>query len=311
MAWLKAELLGALLLVGATTAGATLNLSADADVRYTLSPGPVQGGGVAVVGASVRKTFADAKGDRLTLFGLVEAYDNFSQIMVHELYARYKGPLGRWNITAGRFGLPWGLLTNLSTTRLLYDFGHEHLLGLDADNGLMVSGVVGSLDYGVALTQGYGAHHQPAVKGPGLASGRLGLTLGEGAEWSVGVSGLYGSTAHEHSRDMFVKRALGGVDATAWLGRYTARAEITAGVIDAQSIVAGAGALDVALLPRLELNLALRGEHSEHGVQGRVVSGVSFKPRWFTLRGGYEYGYGTEPRHRVALQLYRQFATAW
>jgi hypothetical protein len=311
MAWLKLEALAALILIAAAGAGATLNLSADGDIRYRLSPGPVQDGGVEVVGVSVRKTFADTKGDRLTLFGLVEAYDNFSEVMVHELYARYKGPLGRWNVTGGRFGLPWGLLTNFSTTRLLYDLGHERLLGFDADNGVMVSGVVGSFDYAAALTQGYGAHHQPELKGVGLGSGRLGVTLGEGAEWSVGVSGVYGLTAHEHSQEMFVKRAVGGVDATAALGRYTARAELGVGTIDAHGIVAGGAAVDIALLGRLELNFALRGEHGAHGAQGRLFSGVTVKPSWFTLRGGYEYGYNEEPRHQVAFQLYRQFATAW
>ncbi len=95
------------------------------------------------IGISARKTFADRHGGRLILFGLVEAEDNFDEIMAHEFYGQYKGPMGAWNVTAGRFGLPWGLLPGFSASRLLYDMPHDRLLGMDVDSGVKVSGMVG------------------------------------------------------------------------------------------------------------------------------------------------------------------------
>ncbi|MEZ4550364.1 MAG: hypothetical protein R2874_07785 [Desulfobacterales bacterium] len=61
---------------------------------------------VHLIGASVRKTFADGHGDRFIFFGLVEAADNFNEVMAHELYGQYKGPMGAWNVTAGQLTYP-------------------------------------------------------------------------------------------------------------------------------------------------------------------------------------------------------------
>ena len=71
--------------------------------------------------------------------------------MIHELYFKYKGPMGLWNITAGRIGIPYGLLTYFSTSRLLFESSIEQILGFDADNGITVSGVKGECSIMVYL----------------------------------------------------------------------------------------------------------------------------------------------------------------
>jgi hypothetical protein len=54
----------------------------------------------------------------------------------------------------GRFQIPFGLLTSFTTSRLLYESLSPHAAGLDADSGLMVSGVAGDLDYGASFQSG-------------------------------------------------------------------------------------------------------------------------------------------------------------
>jgi len=87
---------------------ASWNLSADVDARYRWEDRDDYEANLHRVGASVRKTFADDRGDRFILFALVEAEDDFDEIIAHEFYGQYKGPLGAWSLTTGRFGLPGG-----------------------------------------------------------------------------------------------------------------------------------------------------------------------------------------------------------
>jgi hypothetical protein len=85
------------------------NFSADADLRGRWSSAEKLSAEVHAVGLSIRKSFADNSGDRFIISGLFEAEKNFSEFMIHELYLRFKGPMGLWNITAGRIGIPYGL----------------------------------------------------------------------------------------------------------------------------------------------------------------------------------------------------------
>lgn len=296
------------ILVATVGARASWNISADADLRYRLLEWHRHDGGLHVAGLSVRKTFADKKGDRLTLFGLVEVYDNFKEIMPHELYALYKGPLGSWNVTVGRFGLPYGHLPNFSGSRLLFEMPHKQVIGYEVDNGVMISGVKGMWDYAVAASQGYGPHHTPGFPGHGLATARVGATLGDAGDVILGVSGAYGRTSHAHERDSTTSRAVGGADATIYLGRLLYRLELNGGIVDEQFQATGFAALDYALLPRLDLNIAVTGIRHGDNNEDAWFTGITYKPQWFTLRGGYQYARYKEPHHRVVLQIYRLFS---
>jgi len=270
------------------------------------------------VGGSVRKTFSDNRGDRFIFFGLLEAEDNFSEVMLHEIYGQYKGPLGAWNVAVGRFGLPWGLLPGFSASRLLYNMPHDKLLGMDVDNGVKVSGVIGAFDYGISITQGYGPHHTPHDMGYGLGVARIGFTPGETEEFSLGVSAACGRSVMAHDKDdsedmdydmdMAVRRVLGGVDATLYLGRWLGRIELSTGRVDHRSMTAGFAALDYALLPRLDLNLAVNAVWHGSEYEDEWFVGFTGKPPWFTIRGGYRYAGHSASRHEVTLQLYRLFS---
>ena len=295
---------------------ASLNLSMDGDARYRWAEGEGARAYLHLVGASVRKVFSDDRGDRFTLFGLVEAEDNLSEVMLHEVYGQYKGPLGAWNITVGRFGVPWGLLPGFSATRLLYDMPHDALLGMDVDSGIKVSGVVGAFDYALSLTQGYGPHHTPRDMGHGLGVARLGFTPGDTEEFSLGVSAAWGEsvTAHGHGARMVtdgdeaVQRALAGLDATLYWGRWLGRMELSTGRVDHRAITTLFTAVDYALLPRLDLNLAVNAQWHGSAYHDTLFAGFTGKLKWFNIRGGYRYAGHDETRHEVMLQLYRLFS---
>jgi hypothetical protein len=283
------------------------NLSADADARVRWRHPSDFAAEIHAVGLSVRKTFADRSGDRYIFAGLLEAVHNFSELMVHELYFRYKGPMGLWNVTLGRFGIPYGLLTSFSTSRLLFESIPEDVVGLDADNGIMVSGIVGMLDYGVSITQGYGVHRLPEFPGEGLGVARLGLTFGGAEEFALGVSLAYGNVATEHGGHTAARRLAGGLDATANMGRTVLRGQIDAVRRDVHWLVTGYALLDFAVHRRVDLSAGARALH-DSSTAGAVYAGFTFKPPWFTLRGGYSYAHSDKPGHEVSLQVYRLFA---
>jgi hypothetical protein len=306
---------------------AAWNLSIDGDARYRLTEWEDHDVNIHIVGASARKTISDEKGDRLTLFGLVEAEDDFSEVMFHEVYGQYKGPMGLWNITAGRFGLPWGLLPGFSTSRLLYDMSHGAVLGMTVDNGVMLSGVTDVVDYGISVTQGYGPRGMPDDLNLSLTTARIGYTPGDTEEFVLGFSGAVGTSRRVHGADPFrdmdmndmnrdhnmekdraLHRAVAGLDATFYLGRWLGRAEVSAGRVDHRSMTAGFAALDYALLPRLDMTVAANLVWHGSDFTDEWFAGFTGKPPWFTIRGGYRYAGNSPSRHEVMFQLYRLFS---
>jgi hypothetical protein len=314
-------LLSLLIMVPATT-WAAWNLSVDGDARYRLTDWEDHDANVHLVGASLRKTLSDGKGDRLILFGLVEAEDNFSEVMLHEIYGTYKGPMGLWNVTVGRFGLPWGLLPGFSATRLLYDMSHGAVLGMNVDNGLMLSGVSGALDYAASVTQGYGPRGTPEDLNLNLGTARIGFTPGDTEEFTIGVSGAVGKSRRAHAADpkgdmgmdmdtqmdRALHRAVAGLDATWYLGRWLGRTEVSYGRVDHQAMTAGFAALDYALLPKLDVTLATNLIWRGSDFTDEWFAGFTGKPPWFTIRGGYRYVGNSPSHHEVVFQLYRLFS---
>lgn len=289
-------------------ARAARNIALEADARFHLRERERGEAQLHLLGVSLRETFADSRGDRLILFGALEAERDFSELMLHELYAQHKGPLGSWDLALGRFRLPYGLLYDFDATTLLYEMPQELLLGMESDNGIMLSGTSGALDYALSFTQGYGHHHRPGFPGHGFAVARVGVTPGETEEISIGLSGVYGRSSGEHDRDMTVRRGLVGADATLYLGRWLGRIELSAGRVAGHSISAGFAGFDFALLPGLDLNLAANVVRHGSETADAWFAGFTCRPRWFTIRGGYQYAGSDGARHEVTFQLYRLFS---
>lgn len=94
--------------------------------------------------------------DRWILVGQLDSGENFESPLLYQTYAQLKGPLGRWNVRAGRFIVPFGLLASYDSERLVLNTIEPLSLALKLDTGVQVSGFVGDHDYAVALTEGSG-----------------------------------------------------------------------------------------------------------------------------------------------------------
>jgi hypothetical protein len=271
------------------------------------------------IGGSLRKVFADRRGDRLILYAQGEWADNGSEGMLHQAYGEWKGPMGRWNLAAGRVPLPWGLLTSWSPDRMPYSDPYDWTRTLSSDNGLLWRGTVGLWDYGLAVTQGYGMEDIEEFPGPGNLTGRLGITPGVEGNFSMGLSFATGTAypsghgdgmGHMMDEDEeWEKRTATALDMTWNVGRGTYRFEGGARRTKDQWHGTLFGAADYALLPTLTLQLAGQiYEHAPSHAYGRIYGGVAVPTKSFTIRGGYEYENADTDDHRVVVQLYRLFS---
>lgn len=290
---------------------ASWNLGLDLDARMSISE--EFEAEIHVAGISLRKIISDSVGDRMIFFVLAEGYDNLTEWMLHEIYAQYKGPLGRYNITFGRFGIPYGLNVDFTTSRFLYDDLSKDILGISMDSGIMIHGITGYFDYGLALTQGYGAHGTPDFPGEILLTGRLGYTQGEfddirmGISFALGKKDNKGHMDHHHSHSDSEKVMLLAFDATYEPGHWNTRFELQIGEIDDSFTTGAFGMLDYALGPRLDLNLAGKA-YRVHGINaGHGYIGASYLGSWFTFRGGYTYE-TKDQNHIISFQIYRLFS---
>lgn len=314
----------ALLLAGALSSGrASLTLTGDVDLRYKAFILASHWGGLEALGLSARKTFADSRGDRWTLYGIAEVKSNLSDVMLHEAWVKYKGPLGVWNLTAGRIRLPFGLLSGFSDDRLLYHSLEESSLGFDADNGLMFSGIAPGFDYSLSFTQGLG--HLPIDKlGKGFATGRIGFQVGEFTDGSLGFSAAAGSTAGhvetstsmgDHSQvegmTMYTARYLFAADYTSYFGQATGRAEVVGGMVDEDVYLGAFGSIDYALSSKTVITGAVTVSSHRSSFDDEWFCGISYSPAWVTLRAGYTYSHFKEKNHAISLQAYRLFSATF
>ncbi len=290
--------------------------SLDGDARTSLQEKDDPSAEIHVIGISLRKTFSDRAGDRWMLSGLLEFQDDLSETVIHDAYVRYKGPMGRWNITAGRFQLPFSLLSRFSTSRLLYHTLSDSSVGIHSDGGLMVSGVTGDLDYTFAITQGLGVHDDPEFESLELFSGRVGWTYGTMGDIIMGVSVLAGESPSLHHHDAetdsgmhggaSTKKRILGLDGTIVSGLWITRWEAQAGTMDGDPFGGGFVAADYGVFPRVDVTGAAGLTHFAGETTGTIYLGLGYRSPWFTIRGGYTYDISkTDDTHGFTVQLYR------
>jgi len=305
--------LSAALLIGgaADPLPAALFLGIESDLRASLSD--LDGGEASLYsfGGSGRWVFSDPQGDRLTLFVRGEWAEDLEDDRLHEAYGEWKGPMGRWNIAAGRVALPWGLRTEWSPDRMPYRSPYEETRAPDSDTGLRLRGTVGAWDYGVALTQGYGMETPDSFPGPGNLTGRIGWTPGLDGDFTMGLSASEGTVpiaAHGHEDAMDSDdedRTALALDATLHFGRGTYRLEGGARHPGDRWRGTLFGAADYAIGSRLTVQAAGQAYESEDSQRHRWgYIGLALPVKWMTLRGGYEYEKMDEEDHRVVVQLY-------
>lgn len=291
---------------------ASLTLSLDADARVTGDVTANHSADLHAAGFLVRKSIADTQGDRFILTMLAESYNTFNELMLHEASLRIKGPMSRWNITTGRFTLPYGLLQSFSTARYLFSTWYDDHLGFDVDNGILVSGINGDVDYGIAYTQGRGPHHRFYFDNSYLISGRIGYTLGDAGDYMAGISLLHGTIAGMHSTSTRHRLSGLGLDGTLFSGPLTIRGSLDGGVKDRQYVLLGYSYIQYGVHRTLDLDLGCKyGKNVDETASGILYAGCTVRNRFLTLRGGYWYDSSNTHTHNVSIQLYRLFSTVF
>jgi len=258
---------------------------------------------------NLRQVISDDSGDRYILVGQVDANDNFEELEAYQVYAQVKGPLGRINLRAGRYILPFGLLANLDTERQLIQTQEAVTLGIKLDAGVQVFGFTGPFDYALSVSQGTGELDDPDSNK--LLVARLGMQ-GEDRRW--GLSYLDGRVVTNDDdflqQGSFDRQRL-AVDAEFDFVPWLLRGELIAGKDVDRSVYGGILLADYAFNARLSLNTKLGWWNSTDDAR-EVALGVSYRlPRNFILRAADTYqrlnGAG---EHSLALQLYWEFSHA-
>lgn len=139
-----------------------------------------------------RQVFTQGDADRWIVVVQGDSGENFERPRLYQTYVQLKGPLGRWNVRAGRTIVPFGLLATYDSERLVLNTLEPLTLGLKLGDGVQVSGFTDSFDYALSLTEG------DTVRRPVLTS-RLGFGGGEDFSW--GVSALAGRLPETASKE--------------------------------------------------------------------------------------------------------------
>ncbi|MBL9188325.1 MAG: hypothetical protein JNK23_12645 [Opitutaceae bacterium] len=136
-----------------------------------------------------RQVWADASGDRWIGVAQLDFDHNFDEVRPYQVYLQYKGPLGKWNIRAGHYLLPFGLLTTYDTERLVLRGLEETNLGIRSDTGAQLFGRSGDFDYALSVTGGLGNSRLFDSRARPLLATRVAYVR---EAWQVGLSALTG-----------------------------------------------------------------------------------------------------------------------
>lgn len=263
---------------------------------------------------NLRQVLSQGGADRWAFVLQGDSGENAESPHLYQAYGEWKGPLGRWKVRAGRFLVPFGLLSQIDTERMLLNTQEPLTLGLKLDEGLLVQGFTPSFDYAVALTNGL------RNQGP-VWSGRLGH---EREAFTVGLSWFIGKlpeTASKESVELpnhvlegmsFVRKRRLGLDGTWNLGPTLLRAELVAGR-DGDSFVRGAY-LEGERALSSEWSLTMQAGHWR-GTEDRrrIGAGVAYTlGHGVTLRAAALREWVPEGRgNAVMVQFYKEFSHAW
>lgn len=106
-----------------------LQLSGGVDARYTHENQPRRDDAeLHGFFLNLRQVWSDQTGDRWIGVAQADFDHNFEDVRPYQVYLQYKGPLGKWNVLAGHYLLPFGLLAHHDTERLLMRGIEDHAL---------------------------------------------------------------------------------------------------------------------------------------------------------------------------------------
>lgn len=288
-----------------------LTVSGGLDMRATVSDEtdfPLEGAFL-----NFRQVFTQGGADRWIVVVQGDSGENFDSPHLYQTYVQLKGPLGRWNLRAGRLIVPFGLLANYDSERLVLNTLEPLTIGLKLDEGLQLHGFTANFDYALAVTRGIRDHDA-------IVTGRIGRTFGP---VQLGLSMLTGTLPEVASKESvevpgrvlpdvpFVDKRRLGVDATVEAGPGLWRAEVVAGTDDGAFVTGAYGEYEYALDARwsVSVNGGVWDGEERRWRYGTALARDFGAGRW--LRMGYVDEREPEGRdHAVVVQFYWEFSRA-
>lgn len=256
-------------------------------------------------GVGLKEIIGDGSGDRLLLYLRAEAADNFAEGSVEQLYARYKGPMGRWNVTLGRTLVPFGLITDYDTEWTIVKTQEDLTIGFKSDDGLKLSGYYGPFDYDLLLSRGRGPEPNEVSRRDKLGSAKVSYKAGESEDLKFGLSGLAGTVSGR-------EKSLAGIDLVGYWGQLAGRGELVTGKEDGRELLSVFTGLDYGLSSALDLNLGYN--RFKAGARETVFTfGSTYRAPLYglVLRGGvkfYDEAIKGDKKNEIYIQLYKRFA---
>lgn len=262
---------------------------------------------------NLRQVWADTTGDRWIGVAQLDFNHNLEDIRPYQVYLQYKGPLGKWNIRAGHYLLPFGLLANYDTERLLLHGIEATNLGIRTDTGAQFFGHSGDWDYAVSLTDGLGDSRLFDDGARPVLTTRVAYVK---ETWQVGFSTLAGRVwsrfetlpGETNASGTFTPERRLALDALRFWGPLTVRAEASAGTNDGERVWGGVILADYAIAPKLELNFRYAAWHTLSTDQ-TVGAGLTYEVgHGFFVRIADNYELTGRNNHAFTAQLYFEFS---
>ena len=267
MRYVRTVLLGlasVALLMPADAPAQALTVSGGVDLRALFPEGYERALVLQGLFLNARRVFRDDLGDRWIVVAQGDADSNFTEVRPYQLYLQYKGPLGRWNVRAGHYVVPFGLLAEYDTERFVLDAVEEENIGLKLDTGIEALGYAGAWDWATSVSAGAGRRWPSEGEGTYLLTARAGRGSDE---WKMGYSVLLGTVRTGdgfHDPGATVRERKMALDLTHLGGRWTARAEVSPGTEDGRWVASAVALPSFAVRSWLDIDgryaLAARSE---------------------------------------------------
>lgn len=262
---------------------------------------------------NLRHVWSDQTGDRLIGVAQADADHNFNEIRPYQVYLQYKGPLGKWNVRAGHYLLPFGLLAHHDTERLLLRGIEDANLGIRKDTGAQVLGRVGAWDYAVSVSGGAGDIRFSDSRADPVVCLRTAHVRGD---WQIGFSALVGRpwartaplVGESAEAARFTRELRVAIDMAGSWGRFTLRAEADAGTDDRHSVWGGVVLADYSLLPKLDLNSRYAYWRRDGATQTAGVGLAYDAGRGLFFRVANNHEFGDRDRSVFTAQVYYEFS---
>lgn len=255
-------------------------------------------------GVGIKEIVGDGSGDRLLLYLRAEASDNFTEGSVEQLYAKYKGPMGKWNITLGRTLVPFGLIQDYDTEWSIVKTQEDRTVGFKSDDGLKLSGYYGPFDYDLLLSRGRGPEAHDVSGRDKMVSLKIALKAGEDEDLKFGLSVLGGTVSG-------LEKNLAGVDLVGYRGPLVGRGELVLGKRNGREIVSVFTGIDYSVSPTLDLNLAYNRFRSGAGETVFTFGATCRTPLYgLLLRSGVKFyieDIKGDEKNEIYIQLYKRF----